>query len=710
MPSYKVLVSFSAAEDLTFGARPLGGLIIDANGNLFGTTAEAGPNNGGTVFEIIQTNGTYATSPTTLVGLTDTFDEGPRSGLVVDLEGNLIGTTFIPGTGFEVAKIANGYASSTTTLTNFSFIFGGTQPTGSLTADAAGDLFGTTTSGGIQNTPALNGTVYEIPKVGPGYGTPAIVAAFSLSGANTPYGSVLLDSAGDIFGTTSAGGLPGNGDGTVFEIPKTAGGFGSPLTLATFDNTTGADPRAGLVADAAGDLFGTTQGGGTNSAGTVFEIPKTANGYGSLVTLVNFNGSDGAGPSAPLIVDAVGDLFGTTSSGGTEAGGTVFEVPKVNGSYAITPTTLANMAFATGDQSEAGLLADSAGNLFGTASNGAGGVGAVFEITNSGFQVPCFLRGTRILTPHGEVAVEDLAVGDVVHTELLGSAPIRWIGSGCALATRGRRNAATPVIIRKSALADNVPHRDLRITKGHSLYIEGVLIPVEFLVNHRSILWDDHAQEVSIYHIELETHDVLLASGAPAESYRDDGNRWLFHNANGDWDLPPQLPCAPVLTGGPVVDEIWRRLLDRASAGKPPPLTGDADVHLVVDGRRLDAAERVGEAHIFHLRAVPLELRVVSRAAAPAELGLARDPRVLGVALRYLVARQGTRFRMIEARDARWTDGFHAFEADNGFRWTDGDAAIPAELYAGFKAPLEVILRVGATTSYRADAAVQRVA
>jgi hypothetical protein len=118
------------------------------------------------------------------------------------------------------------------------------------------------------------------------------------------------------------------------------------------------------------------------------------------------------------------------------------------------------------------------------------------------------------------------------------------------------------------ALADNVPYYDLRVTKGHSFLLDGVLIPVEFLVNHRSILWDDHAREVTIYHLELATHDVLLANGAPAESYRDDGNRWLFHNANTGWDLAPQEPCAPVLTGGPVVDAVWRRLLGRS--GKRP--------------------------------------------------------------------------------------------------------------------------------------------
>ena len=81
-----------------------------------------------------------------------------------------------------------------------------------------------------------------------------------------------------------------------------------------------------------------------------------------------------------------------------------------------------------------------------------------------------------------------------------------------------------------------MPHHDLRVTKAHALYVDGVLIPVEFLVNHRSILWDDRAQEVAIYHVELDTHDVLMANGAPAESYRDDGNRWLFQNANPGWE------------------------------------------------------------------------------------------------------------------------------------------------------------------------------
>jgi Hint domain len=129
----------------------------------------------------------------------------------------------------------------------------------------------------------------------------------------------------------------------------------------------------------------------------------------------------------------------------------------------------------------------------------------------------CFLPGTAIATPEGEVPVERLQPGQRVLTASGAIRPIVWIGNGRVLAPRGHRGAATPVIVRKDALAPNVPNRDLHVTKAHALYVDNVLIPVEFLVNHRTIAWDDRAQEVELYHIELETHDVLLANGAPAD-------------------------------------------------------------------------------------------------------------------------------------------------------------------------------------------------
>jgi hypothetical protein len=321
----------------------------------------------------------------------------------------------------------------------------------------------------------------------------------------------------------------------------------------------------------------------------------------------------------------------------------------------------------------------------------------------------CFLSGTMIATPAGDVKVEALAVGDIVRT-VGGQNKIVWIGTGRVLATRSRRNAATPVTVRKGALAENVPHSDLRVTKGHALYIDGALIPVECLVNHRSIVWDDHAQEVDIYHIELETHDVLLANGAPAESYRDDGNRWLFRNANSGWALPPKPRCAPLLTGGPAVDAIWRRLLERAGPRPGFPLTDEPDLHLLVDGRRVDASVRDGMRYVFRLATRPFEVHVRSRASAPQELGLTRDPRALGVALRRIGLSESRRTRVVDARDRRLTQGFHRFEADGGIRWTNGDARLPRQMFAGFAAPMDLTIELGCATHYLDDDAASRAA
>ena len=322
----------------------------------------------------------------------------------------------------------------------------------------------------------------------------------------------------------------------------------------------------------------------------------------------------------------------------------------------------------------------------------------------------CFCTGTRIATPDGERPVESLRAGDLVLTQRGASRPLVWVGTGRVLATRGRRNAATPIIVRKGALADNVPHRDLRVSKGHALYLDGLLIPVECLVNHRSIVWDDMAQEVSLYHLELDTHDVLVADGVPAESYRDDGNRWLFQNANAGWALPPQPPCAPVVTGGRVVDVIWRRLRERTKPQRSLPLTDDPDLHLVVDGKRIDIIERRDTMAVFRLAAPPFHARIRSRDGVPQELGLARDDRSLGVAVRKIVLAQPRKQRTIEVNADSLCDGWHAFEPEDGIRWTNGDASIPAELLQGIRGPCMLMLYLGCATQYLDVGKERRVA
>jgi hypothetical protein len=224
-----------------------------------------------------------------------------------------------------------------------------------------------------------------------------------------------------------------------------------------------------------------------------------------------------------------------------------------------------------------------------------------------------------------------------------------------------------------------------------------VLIPAEFLVNHRSILWDDHAHVVEFYHIELETHDILIANGAAAESYRDDGNRHLFQNANPAWESKVRPSYAPVETGGATVDAAWVRILVRSGARPGVPMTDDPDVHLLVDGQRIDPVRQPNGALGFRLRQRPDTVRLVSRSGVPAELGLSRDTRALGVAVRDLAVWRGARVRVLELDSPAPLDGFHAFEPDDGIRWTDGDALLPGDLFEG---PCEVEVRLGGRTRY----------
>jgi T5SS/PEP-CTERM-associated repeat protein/uncharacterized repeat protein (TIGR03803 family) len=365
-------------------------LIADASGNLFGTTLGWGTDYGGTVFEIAKTAGGYANTPTTLVTFNRGNAAGPNPGLLADASGNLFGTTAAggandDGTVFEIAKTAGGYANTLTTLVSFN-LSNGVGPHAGLIADASGNLFGTTFFGGANNY----GTVFEIAKTAGGYAnTPTILVTFNGITGGHPETGLLADASGNLFGTTL---LPSTyWGGTVFEIVKTANGYANtPTTLVTFNGTNGTDPDGALIADASGNLIGTMAGGGANGGGTVFEIAKTVGGYANTpTTLVAFNGINGSSPQARLIADASGNLFGTTSTGGANQVGTVFEISKTANGYANTPTTLVSFNGSNGNYPSAGLLADATGNLLGTisSSNTYSDYSTVFEITGSGFVV-----------------------------------------------------------------------------------------------------------------------------------------------------------------------------------------------------------------------------------------------------------------------------------------------------------------------------------
>ena len=277
---------------------------------------------------------------------------------------------------FELVNTGSGYTFQT--LASLNYATTGSGVVAGLTMDAQGDLFGVAQYGG---SASWYGTVAFEPgsRSGSGYTTQTL-ANFTGDNGSFPAGALVADANGNLFGTTQSGGA--TGDGTVFELVNTGSGYATQ-TLASFDNTNGVAPTGALIMDAQGDLFGTTIAGGSGGSGTVFELVNTGSGY-SLQTLANFTGDNGSYLYAGLTADAQGDLFGTTYSGGANGYGTVFELVKSGSGYTLQ--TLASLDDgAMGGVVIAGVTVDANGDVFGAAmAGGASGDGALFELVNTG--------------------------------------------------------------------------------------------------------------------------------------------------------------------------------------------------------------------------------------------------------------------------------------------------------------------------------------
>lgn len=319
------------------------------------------------------------------------FDTGkrgyfPAAGVISDRSGNLYGTTTVGGEygGGLVFELMPGKDGSWTQRILHTFganVADGYAPQAKLVFDPSGNLYGTTNSGGSMNF----GTVFELsPSVGGGW-TETVLHSFDQTDGANPRGALILDNAGNIYGTTAAG---GNGIdcvncGEVFELVRGTGGRWAERSLHAFSAEGGLLPSCALAFDAAGNLYGTTEGGGAFNSGTVFKLtPK--NGQWTETVLHSFKQSatDGNTPFAGVILDAAGNLYGTTYYGGLYASGTAFELtPGSDGNW--TETVLHDFG-AAGDgigPQYGGLIIDTAGNLYGTTGYGGAGFGTVFELT-----------------------------------------------------------------------------------------------------------------------------------------------------------------------------------------------------------------------------------------------------------------------------------------------------------------------------------------
>jgi uncharacterized repeat protein (TIGR03803 family) len=332
---------------------------------------------------------TWAATETVLHAFDPNLKDGdsPVATLIFDAAGNIYGTTssggaFGKGTVFELTPQAGGGWTE-----NVLYSFGnGTDGAGpsvsGLIFDAAGNLYGTTYGGGIYRA----GTVFELtPQAGGGWTENVLYSFGNGTDGADPQASLIFDAAGNLYGTTGYGGT--HGLGTVFELTPKPGGGWKEKVLHNFKKADGFRPH-GLIFDAAGNLYGTTVLGGGHNKGTVFEMMPQAGGGWMLQVLHSFSkylpdGTyDGLTPYASLIFDGTGSLYGTTQDGGAHGCGTVFElVPQADGGW--TENVLHDFGNDTdGAYPQSNLIFDAAGNLYGTTYiGGAYGLGTVFELT-----------------------------------------------------------------------------------------------------------------------------------------------------------------------------------------------------------------------------------------------------------------------------------------------------------------------------------------
>jgi len=372
-----VLHTFSGGD----GQYPYSGVAIDAGGRLYGTTSRGGANQNGVVYELKHVNSAWVET------ILQNFGSGaggflPEAAPVFGPSGILYGTTLLGGSGQNGVLYSLRPPATVCTAVSCpwmesvlwafqGFDTDGANPAnGALTFDSSGNGYDTTSEGGSSN----NGTVYEISKQG-GQWTETVLYSFG-TGQNDgtmPLHNVVLDSAGNLYGTTYTGGTMGGG--TVFELSPSGSNWTERI-IANFP--AGSAPQAGLIIDRAGNLYGATDGVGTSSA-EVFELSPSGSNW-TLTALHTFSTNIyDIGPVGNLVMDHSGNLYGATYTLGAHSKGNIFELSPSGNSWTYT-----DLYDFTGGSDGSGpmgdLNMDSSGNLYGTTQLGGNGYGVVWEL------------------------------------------------------------------------------------------------------------------------------------------------------------------------------------------------------------------------------------------------------------------------------------------------------------------------------------------
>ncbi|SFL26611.1 Hint domain-containing protein [Methylorubrum salsuginis] len=423
---------------------------------------------------------------------------------------------------------------------------------------------------------------------------------------------------------------------------------------------------------------------GTGQAATGVLVANTFTGtnIASGASTITINGNVNL-PGSPVTVDA--NLVGLVGAGlqGTYVG---FSQPQGVTEpiyyFSVSPGGLSSpvtVAVSAGQLSTATLLAP---------------VNTTPTVTAPDSQtIVCFASGTRIRTAKGDIRVEELRVGDDVVTSSGARRAIRWLGHR-TIACTGRTDLAQvlPVRIARDAFGEGRPARDLLVSPAHAICVDllgEILVPACRLINGTTIT-QIAVDEITYWHVELDSHDILLAEGLPAESYVECGNRGFFANT-GVIDLDaapdarpsgPQAFCRPLIEGGPLVEALRERLDAKAvTLGWTLVETPLAELRIVADGR-IVRPESHGLSARVRLPADTKDVWLECETSVPAHLGASTDDRALGICLAALTADDGLSLRRtLSAGSPELAEGF--YEAGEGHRWTGARARVPASLWQG---------------------------
>jgi|GEM_PF-278816 len=341
--------------------------------------------------------------------------------------------------------------------------------------------------------------------------------------------------------------------------------------------------------------------------------------------------------------------------------------------------------------------------------------------------VACFIKGTHIATTKGEVKVESLKAGDIVHTASGGIGSVKWVGF-----RKLNRNQlppeqalrASPIRICKGAFSENVPHRDLTVSPGHHFNFDGALVPALSLVNGLTITQDFEIEQFEYYHVELEKFDMLLAEGAAAESYLEVGtNRNSFQNArtvtaHPDFGPAPKhvMLAEYVQKITPeIIEPIRRELFKRAEILTGAVRTSDTDLRIEVNGQIINPQTPCKKKGLYRFElpaGLSGDIRILSNAAVVRETSLIdrTDTRVIGVGLAGVALITNDQRYEIDLSDSELYGLNEVQEMDSTpMRWTVGEAIIPARLLPESSTSVVLELNVLRTHMYWVSAQQERV-